>query len=65
MEEQRRPETTLLTVEEVARRLDVSKSLVYRLFADRDMEQIRVGTGRGRILVSEEELERYLSDRRA
>jgi excisionase family DNA binding protein len=54
---------SLLTVKEVANRLTVSVQLVYRLVSDRELEHIRVGIGKGKILVEEAEVERFLRDR--
>lgn len=56
---------SLLTVEEVAARLGVSVALVYRIVAQREVEHVRVGIGRGKIVFQESEIERYLSERKA
>jgi excisionase family DNA binding protein len=50
----------LLTVEEVAALLSVSVALVYRMVAQRELEHVRVGIGRGKILIPESEIDRYI-----
>lgn len=49
----------MLTVEEAAVRLGVSKSTVYALVAERKIGHSRRGLGRGRILFSEADIEAY------
>ena len=48
-----------MTVREVARRLEVSTSLAYRLIAGGKLHCCRFGMGRGVIRVSEEQLDAY------
>ena len=50
----------LLTVREVARRLNVSASCVYQLISQGEIRCHRIGVGRGAIRVSPDELEIYL-----
>jgi excisionase family DNA binding protein len=50
----------MLTVAEAAERLMVSPSTVYDLCTARRLEHHRVGLGRGKILISEPALEKYL-----
>lgn len=50
----------MLTVAEAAERLRVSPSTVYDLCTARKLEHHRVGLGRGKILISEPALEKYL-----
>lgn len=52
--------TPLLTVQEVADRLQLSSSAVYRLVESGRLACHRLGSGRGVIRVSEEDLRRYL-----
>jgi excisionase family DNA binding protein len=56
---------SLLTVAETAERLGVSVALVYRMAAQREVEHVRVGIGRGKILFQESEIEKYLRERKA
>lgn len=51
---------TMLTVAEVARRLKLSPSCVYRMMKAGDLPVVRVGRGRGRLRVTEEDLQLYL-----
>jgi len=51
----------LLTVKEVAMRLKMSPSLVYRLIEHGKLCCHRVGSGRGRIRISENDLDVFLS----
>lgn len=53
------PDGHLLTVEEVAQRLRLSKMTVYRLLHNHEIEHIRVGRS---FRVPAEELKRYLKD---
>ncbi len=57
-----RPPTlrTLLTTEEVARRLSVSRSLVYELVVKGKLPHHRVGVGRGTIRISEDDVAEFL-----
>lgn len=48
-----------MTIQEVARRLEVSASLAYRLIASGKLRCCRHGVGRGVIRVSEEQLDIY------
>lgn len=50
-----------MTVRDVARRLEVSTPLVYRLIASQRIRCTRHGIGRGVIRVSEEQLAEYLA----
>ena len=50
----------MLTVAEAAERLRVSPSTVYDLCTARRLEHHRVGLGRGKILISEPALMKYL-----
>lgn len=54
----------LLTVREAARRLKVSEGCIYSLIASRQLPHIRVGCGRGRIRIREDDLNGYLAERR-
>jgi excisionase family DNA binding protein len=51
----------IVTVREVAERLEVSVSLVYRLIGSGQLGCTRHGLGRGVIRVSEAQLDDYLS----
>lgn len=53
----------LLTVRDVARRLSVSTGCVYSLVGARKLAYIRIGSGRGRIRIRQEDVEEYLSSR--
>ena len=53
----------LLTIRDVAERLNVSPGCVYTLVAQREIAHIRIGVGRGTIRVREEDLMRFLADR--
>jgi excisionase family DNA binding protein len=48
-----------MTVQEAARRLGISASLVYGLCAGRRLRHERHGLGRGKIVIPEEALEEY------
>ncbi len=50
----------LLTVGEVAERLNASRSFVYQLVESGRLVAHRIGTGRGAIRVSEEDLASFL-----
>ena len=52
----------LLTVREVAERLQVSLSLVYTLIESKKLACHRIGTGRGAIRVHRDDLDRYLRE---
>lgn len=54
----------MLTVQDVADRLNVSAACVYALVARNDLPHVRIGTGRGTIRILEEDLGAYLSGRR-
>lgn len=58
--EEMQPHRELLTVKEVACRLKLSESLVYRLIERKQIACHRVGTGRGRIRITSSDLEDYL-----
>ncbi len=51
----------LLTVKDVAERLNVSPSLIYQLVESGKLSVHRIGTGRGTIRVSQSDLESYLA----
>ena len=51
---------SLLTVKQVAERLNVSTSLVYQLVDNARIAAHRLGNGRGTIRVGEQDLHRYL-----
>ena len=55
------PTEKFLTVRDVANRLQLSESLVYRLIEQGKLPCHRVGTGRGVIRVSEADLDGYLA----
>lgn len=50
----------MLTVNEVAARLKVSKSTIYNAVESGSMPHYRIGVGRGAIRISEEQLEAFL-----
>jgi excisionase family DNA binding protein len=50
----------LLTVKQVAERLQVSEATVYQLCAQRKLVHLRVGVGRGAIRVGEDALAAFL-----
>jgi excisionase family DNA binding protein len=50
----------MLTVRDVARRLNVSLGCVYGLIADGDLPHLRVGAGRGTIRVDEADLADFI-----
>lgn len=50
----------MLTVNEVAARLKVSKSTIYNAVESGSMPHYRIGAGRGAIRISEEQLEAFL-----
>ena len=51
---------SLLTVREAGERLRVSQATVYHLCADGQLPHLRIGTGRGAIRITEEELAAFL-----
>lgn len=51
----------MLSVTEVARRLNCSAGCVYQLVARGEMPHVRIGIGRGVIRVRESDLERFIS----
>lgn len=51
----------LLTVEDVAKLLKVSTATVYELVSDRLIACYRIGTRKGAIRFTEEQVEQYLS----
>ena len=57
--------SNLMKVPEVAKRLDVSVSMIYSLCAGGRMPHVRVGLGRGTIRISEEDLTAFLEACRA
>ena len=52
----------LLTVQDVAAILKVSKSLVYELIASGRIACHRIGNGRGAIRLRRDDLERYINE---
>lgn len=52
----------LLTVKEVAQRLNVSQSCIYQLVETGKIPHHRIGTGRGAIRFSEANIESFLCD---
>jgi excisionase family DNA binding protein len=50
----------MMTVKTVAKRLQMSMACVYAVIAAGEMRCYRIGTGRGAIRVSEEQLQEYL-----
>jgi excisionase family DNA binding protein len=50
-----------MTMAAVAERLHVSEATVKRMVRDREIEYLRIGTGRGRIYVSERAFLEYLA----
>lgn len=52
----------MMTVEEVARRLNMSDSFVYGAIADGRLKHHRFGKGQGGIRVSESQLSAFLSE---
>jgi excisionase family DNA binding protein len=50
----------MFTVKQAAQRLGVSAQLVYNLCTARKLEHVRVGLGRGKILIPEPALNEYL-----
>ena len=59
----RSDERRLLTSDQVAARLAISKATVYRLVATNDMPAIRLGGAGHSLRVDEADLERWLRDR--
>ncbi|MHC4402137.1 MAG: helix-turn-helix domain-containing protein [Planctomycetota bacterium] len=53
----------LLTVGEVAKRLNVSVGCVYALVAKNEISHVRIGVGRGTIRLRQEDLDDYLEAR--
>jgi excisionase family DNA binding protein len=53
-------EALMLTIKEAADRLCCSSALVYQLCARRKIAHARVGIGRGRIRIREEDLQAFL-----
>lgn len=51
----------MLTVRDVATRLNLSRQCVYSLIRGGKLKAYRIGTGRGAIRVSEEDLSRFLA----
>lgn len=52
---------TMLTVPEVAKRLNVNKQTVYRLCEHNLLANYRIGLGRGTLRIEEDDLEAYLN----
>lgn len=55
-------ESRLLTVPQVAERLQLSVALIYTLVADGTLPALRVGNGRGSIRFREQDVQEYLDD---
>lgn len=55
---------TLMTVDQTAERLQVSKSMVYALVESGKLSCHRIGIGRGTIRISDEDLASYLETTR-
>jgi excisionase family DNA binding protein len=55
--------TAMLTVKDVAGRLNCSESFVYELLASGELKHFRLGKGQGGKRVSEEQLQEYLLTR--
>lgn len=58
-------QTCLLNVREAAEYLAVSPALLYRLVADRQIQHVRVGVGRGTIRFRITDLEQYKHSRKS
>lgn len=54
------PSTRMFRVKEVATRLNVHVSTVYRLIESGQLNSVRVGMGKGTVRVPEESLDSYL-----
>jgi len=52
----------MLTVDDVAKRLKISRSTVYNVIESGELPHHRFGRGRGTIRVSEEQLNRFLGE---
>lgn len=55
--------TFLMTVAEVAKRLQCSESFVYQLLSSGELKHYGLGQGQGGKRISEEQLEEYLASR--
>jgi excisionase family DNA binding protein len=55
--------SVLLTVTEVAKRLNCSESFVYRILASGELRHFTLGRGQGGKRVSEEHLQEYLAEK--
>ena len=53
---------TLLTVRDVAQRLQLSVALIYSMVSDGSLPGLRVGKGRGSIRFREADVQQYLDD---
>lgn len=51
----------MLTVAQAARRLSISRGLVYALISERKLAHVRIGRGRGLIRIPEEAIQEYLA----
>ncbi len=58
-------QTCLLNIREAAEYLAVSPALLYRLVADRQIQHVRVGIGRGTIRFRSEDLEQFKRSRKS
>jgi excisionase family DNA binding protein len=54
----------ILTIREVAERMRVSASLVYRIVRSGALPCVRIGLGQGRLRILSEDLDDYLSKHR-
>lgn len=52
----------MFNVQQAADKLGISPSLLYRLVSERKVPHFRIGTGRGGIRITEEQLQNYLED---
>ena len=57
--------SAMLTVGEVAKRLRVSRNTVYGLVENERIGHIRIGTGRGTIRITEDDLASFIESCRA
>lgn len=54
----------MMTIADIAKRLRISQACAYALVESKELAHYRIGLGRGRIRVSEEQLATYLEKRR-
>lgn len=53
----------LLTVDEAADLLQLSRATIYRMIADRELDVVRIGSGRGRVRITRRALLDHLNRR--